>query len=142
MSPHSHTSQPACRKDLHECYVCPPKSPEQNAFVIELDINVVKILDDIRIERNGDPIIDDRHTGIGNYTKILIASRYGLKQGDIITFKVFAKGATFVRGAWSVDVKYAVAGVETVVNYKALLDSAPIAVTPGQEYYQFAQFIL
>ncbi len=132
----------ACDENHKECVVCPPEAPDENACIASIDLNVAKIIDDIRVEVNGVPIIDSRCAGIGSYSRLIIGSKHGLKELDVITLKVFAKGMSFCVGAWFADVKYARNGSEFVLTFRDVNDTAPQPVTPGQEYYQFAQFTL
>ena len=139
--PHK-TQRTACPEDLYKCEVCAPVAPDDLACIVSIDLNVVKLLDDIRVEVNGEPIIDARWHGIGNYSKIIDGAKHKLKEGDVITLKAFAAGATYCIGTWYAAVKYARAGGESVITFRDVNDTAPRPVTPGQEYYQFAQFTI
>jgi len=131
-----------CDENFAECVVCPPPPPEDNACVQNITIQVAGLDDDIRVERNGVPIVDRRFKDLGQYDAVLNGARFGFRQGDIIVLKVFTQGATYSRGKWSAVVKYIRAEEEVTATFGATLDPAPIPTTPGQEYFQFAQFTI
>jgi hypothetical protein len=124
------------------CKVCPPDHPQPAACVVQIEVQVESVDDDIRILRNGEVIRDKRFPDVGRFHQILTTSKYGFQQGDEITLEVWTGGATYNYGLWKATVTYMTGEQKHELNFLDYVVKSNEPVTPEQEYYEIAKFIL
>jgi hypothetical protein len=128
-----------CPEDLHSCKVCPPATPDTTPCVKSIEFVVKNLDDDIRIDVNGQAILDRRLPDKAYFQQTV---KHDYRVGDLVELYIWSGGPTYSAGAWYANILYCRNGVESVLTVKDVRDSSPVPTTPEQEYYKFAEFTL